>query len=106
VPAKISGYSTSEPIAPPKGSNTGSVVADKSQSDATAAAAATSQTGDHVTLTDSARSLQKLSEAIAQAPVVNATKVASIKQAVNGGTYKVDSARVADKMLQFETGLK
>lgn len=102
--AKISGYSTSETVAPLKGSNTGSVAPDKSQSDA--AASTTSQTGDHVTLTDSARSLQKLSEAIAQAPVVNAAKVASIKQAVNGGTYQVDSASVAEKLLQFETGLK
>ena len=104
MPAKISGYSTSEPVAPLKGTSTGSSVApDKSQSDA---ASSTSQTGDHVTLTDSARSLQKLSEAIAQVPVVNAAKVASIKQAVNGGTYQVDSASVAEKLLQFETGLK
>jgi len=104
VAAKISGYPTSEPVAPLKGSNPGSVVADKSQSDASAAAAA--QTGDHVTLTSSARSLQKLSEAVAQAPVVNATKVAAIKQAVNSGTYQVDATRVADKILQFESGLK
>jgi negative regulator of flagellin synthesis FlgM len=103
VPAKISGYSTSEPVAPLKGSSTGSVAPEKPQSDA---ASSTSQTGDHVTLTDSARSLQKLSEAIAQAPVVNAAKVAAIKQAVNGGTYQVDSSSVAKKLLQFETGLK
>ncbi len=103
--AKISGYPASEPVAPLKGSKPGSVVADKSQGDASAAAA-TSQTGDHVTLTSSARSLQKLSEAVAQAPVVNAAKVSAIKQAVNGGTYQVDATRVADKILQFESGLK
>ena len=103
MPGKISGFTTSEPIAPPKGSSTGVVVADKSQSEQASAA---SQTGDHVTLTTSARSLQKLSEAVAQAPVVNGDKVASIKQAVNGGSYQVDSRRVADKMLQFERGLK
>jgi negative regulator of flagellin synthesis FlgM len=103
VPGKISGFTASDPIAPPKGSSTGSVVADKSQSEQASVA---SQTGDHVTLTTSARSLQKLSEAIAQAPAVNAEKVASIKQAVNGGSYQVDSRRVADKMLQFERGLK
>ena len=57
-------------------------------------------------LTSSARSLQKLSDAVAQAPVVNAAKVSSIKQALANGTYQVDSGRVADKMIQFENGLK
>ena len=103
MPGKISGFTPSEPIAPPKGSSTGGVVADKSQSEQAGVA---SQTGDQVTLTTSARSLQKLSEAIAQAPVVNADKVASVKQAVNSGSYQVNSRSVADKMLQFEQGLK
>jgi negative regulator of flagellin synthesis FlgM len=105
VPAKISGYSTSEPVALPKSSNSNSVVADKSQNDASAAAS-TSQTGDQLTLTDSARSLQKLSDAIARAPVVNASKVAAVKQAVNNGTYQINAGSVADKLLQFESGLK
>jgi negative regulator of flagellin synthesis FlgM len=105
VPGKISGYSTSEPLAPLKGSSTGSVVADKAQTDA-AAQSPTSQTGDQLTLTTSARSLQKLSDAVAQAPVVNSAKVASIKQALAGGTYQIDSASIADKMIQFESGLK
>ena len=104
--AKIGGFSTSEPVAPVKGSNSGGVVADKPQSEPAAAASATSQTGDHLTLTANARSLQKLSDVIAQAPVVNTAKVASIKQAVANGTYQVDSARVAHKILQFESGLK
>jgi negative regulator of flagellin synthesis FlgM len=105
VPAKITGYSTSEPLAPLKGSNSG-VGAEKAQSEAAAAAAAPSQTADQVTLTSSARSLHKLSEAVAQAPVVDAAKVASVKQAVNSGTYQVDAGRVAQKLLQFERGLK
>jgi negative regulator of flagellin synthesis FlgM len=105
VATKIGGYPTSEPLAPLKGSTTGNVAADKSQPDASTTSS-TSQTGDHVTLTSAAQSLQKLSEAIAQAPVVNASKVASIKQAVNGGTYQIDSGSIADKMLQFENGLK
>jgi negative regulator of flagellin synthesis FlgM len=107
VPAKIGGYSTSEPVAPLKGSNSGGVVADKSQSEAApAAASTTSQTGDHLTLTANARSLHKLSDVIAQAPVVNTAKVAALKQAVTSGTYQIDSARVAHKILQFESGLK
>ena len=103
---KISGFSAAEPVAPPKGSNSSGVVADKSPGEGSAAPASTSQTGDHVTLTDSARSMQKIEQAVAQAPVVNTAKVASIKQAVNNGTYQVDAGRVADKILQFESGLK
>ena len=106
MPNKIGGYTATEPLAPIKGSNSNGVVADKSQGDAAGAAASTAQSGDHVTLTDSARSLQKIEEAVAKAPVVNAAKVASVKQAVQSGSYQVDAGRVADKLLQFESGLK
>ncbi len=103
---KISAYSTAEPVAPIKGSNSNGVVTDKSQGEASAPAASASKSGDTVTLTHSARSLQKIEEAVAKTPVVNAVKVASVKQAVNSGTYQIDSGRVADKLLQFESGLK
>jgi negative regulator of flagellin synthesis FlgM len=107
VTDKISAYSTAEPVAPLKGSNSSSVVADKSQGEAAAAAGApAAQAGDTVTLTNSARSLQKIEEAVAKAPVVNAAKVAAVKQAVNSGTYQVNAGQVADKLLQFERGLK
>ena len=104
--AKISAYSAAEPIAPVKGSNSNSVVADKAQGEASAAGTPAAQTGDTVTLTDSARSLQKIEEAVAKAPVVNASKVAALKQAIHSGTYQVDAGRVAEKLLQFERGLK
>jgi negative regulator of flagellin synthesis FlgM len=106
VTDKISAYSTAEPVAPVKGSNSNGVVTDKPQGEASAAAAAAPQSADTVTLTNSARSLQKIEEAVAKTPVVNAAKVASIKQAVNSGSYKIDAGRVADKLLQFESGLK
>jgi len=54
---------------------------------------------DSVTLTDSARTLQKLSEAVAAAPVVNGAKVESIKSQLASNTYKVDSLKVAAKLL-------
>ena len=103
---KISAYSTAEPVAPLKGSNSSSVVADKSQGESSAAGASATQAGDTVTLTNSARTLQKIEEAVAKTPVVNAAKVAAVKQAVNSGTYQVNAGQVADKMLQFERGLK
>ena len=108
MPDKISGYKATQPLAPVKGSKANTPVADQSGSDAAtgAASTATSQSSDHVTLTDSARSLQKIEEAIAKAPVVDTAKVAAIKQAVSSGTYQIDTGRVADKLLQFERGLK
>jgi negative regulator of flagellin synthesis FlgM len=105
VSNKISGFSAAEPVAPVKGSNS-SAVAPEKQGEAAGANAAATQSTDQVTLTSSARSLQKIEETIAQTPVVNSSKVAAVKQAISSGTYKIDSAKVADKLLQFERGLK
>jgi negative regulator of flagellin synthesis FlgM len=105
VTDKISGISIAEPVAKPAGSGGNAVVADKSQGEGSAAAS-TAQTADHVTLTDSARSMQKIEEAVAKAPVVNAAKVAAVKQAINSGTYKIDPAQIAGKLLKYERGLK
>jgi negative regulator of flagellin synthesis FlgM len=105
VTERISAFSSADSVASVKGSSGAGAVADKSQGDGSAAAA-TSQTGDHVTLTDSARALQKIEEAVAKTPVVNSAKVAAVKQAVSSGTYQIDAGRVADKLLQFERGLK
>jgi negative regulator of flagellin synthesis FlgM len=107
VTNKISGYQATEPLAPAKGSTAIGAAADKAQGDATAGASATTaQTGDQVTLTDSARSMQRIEESVAKAPVVDAAKVAAVKQAVTAGTYQIDAGRVAGKLLQFERGLK
>ena len=106
MPNKISGYNATDATAPAKGSSSGVQTADKSQSAAASAAGTVPPAADHVTLTGSARILQKLSEAVAGVPVVNAAKVATVKQAVQSGTYKVDAGRVADKLLKFERGLE
>jgi negative regulator of flagellin synthesis FlgM len=105
VSNKISGFNAAEPVAPVKGSSSNAVAPEK-QGESAGTTAAASQSADHVTLTSSARSLQKIEETIAQTPVVNASKVAAVKQAISSGTYQVDSGRVADKLLQFESGLK
>lgn len=102
---KISGISIAEPAAKPAGSGSNAVVADKSQSEGSAAAS-TAPSKDQVTLTDSARSLQKIEEAVAKTPVVNAAKVAAVKQSISAGTYKIDAGQIASKLLQYERGLK
>jgi negative regulator of flagellin synthesis FlgM len=106
VTNKISGYPTTEPVSPVKGSTSSAAVVDKSQTESSSQPAQTAQTADHVTLTNSARTLQKVENRIAKAPVVDVDKVAQVKQAVTDGSYKVDAGRTADKLLQFERGLK
>jgi negative regulator of flagellin synthesis FlgM len=105
LPTKISGYNAPEPLTAPKGSSGPGAVADKSPADAPSAAAPAASTADQVTLTGSARTLQKLGDAIASTPVVNTAKVAAVKQAVQGGTYQVDPGKVADKIIQSERDL-
>ena len=106
MPSKIIGYNATQPLAPIKGTTGASTIADKASSEDAAAATAGGQSTDHLTLTDSARSLQKIGEAIAKAPVVDTAKVAAVKQALSSGTYQIDAGRVADGLIQFERGLK
>src|SRR5476649_1153481 len=78
VPNKISGISIADSVSKPAGSGSNSVVADKSSGEGSAAASK-AQSADHVTLTESARSMQRIEEAVAKTPVVNAEKVAAVK---------------------------
>lgn len=74
------------PSSPSKASGTGGVGA----------------TGDQVSLTASAALLQELEKEIAQLPVVDAGRVESVQRALATGTFQVDPARTADKLLQLE----
>lgn len=102
---RISGYNVTEPLAPIKGSNGGGQVADKTQGGSAPSAATPASSADTVSITGPALTLQKLGEAVAASPVVNTQKVSTVKQSVQNGSYKVDSGRVADKILQYERGL-
>ena len=61
--------------------------------------------GDSVTLTDGAVRLQKLARAVADAPATDASRVASVKDSVARGEYRINPERVADKILQAEREL-
>jgi negative regulator of flagellin synthesis FlgM len=60
---------------------------------------------DTITLSHSANQLQKLADAVAAAPVVDAGRVATVKSAIEQGTYQVDSQRVATKLLAAQKDL-
>jgi negative regulator of flagellin synthesis FlgM len=106
VTDKIRGFNASDAAAPVQGSSGGASAADKNRGAAASSTAAAAPAADHVTLTGSALILQKLSEAVAGAPVVNAANVAAVKQSVQSGSYQIDAGRVADKLLSFERGLQ
>jgi negative regulator of flagellin synthesis FlgM len=59
---------------------------------------------DTVTFTNAAAQLQQLEKSLADEPVINTQRVAEVQNALNSG-HKADPALVADKMLNFETGL-
>jgi len=61
--------------------------------------------GETVQLTASARLLGKLEEAIRAVPVVDAERVAALRDAIDSGSYEVDAHAVAERMLRLEREL-
>lgn len=58
------------------------------------------QSGDtSVSLGATAAQLQSMESSMAQAPAVNAAKVAEIKQAIAEGRFKINPEAVADRLL-------
>ena len=65
-----------------------------------------SSTTDTVSLSDNAVQLGKLENTVVSTPVVDTQRVEQVKQAIKDGSYEVDPAKVADKLMQFESILK
>ena len=57
---------------------------------------------DQLSLTDSARALRTLQEAVADVPLIDELKVAEIRQALADGKYTIDAARIASKLRELE----
>ncbi len=75
----------------------------------TSAASATpstpEQTGESVQITDAARQMNSLSQAIGALPDVDTQRVSALQQSIDQGQYQVNSGRIADRLLQLEGDL-
>ncbi len=54
----------------------------------------------------SAQTLDKIRESLASEPIVDRQKVDTVKQALQDGTYKINSENIATKLIEFEQLLK
>lgn len=87
-------------------SSDGRSTAGNRQTETSAPTGATTPTGtDSVTLTPTAQHLNELEQTLSTLPVIDAEKVAAIREAVDTGTYFVDAEVVAEKLLSFENAL-
>jgi len=67
--------------------------------------ASAQQYADRVSITPSAAKLQAVEQKLASVPVVDQVKVDKLKSAVESGEYQIDTLRIAEKFLRFESDL-
>lgn len=65
-----------------------------------------SSTLDTVSISSNAAQLEKLDNTAVASPVVDTQRVEQVKQAISNGSFEVDPAKIADKLMQFESILK
>lgn len=58
--------------------------------------------GDTVTFTTTASELLKLEESLSRLPDVDNVRVASIKAAIDEGSYRIDAGKIVDSLLKIE----
>jgi negative regulator of flagellin synthesis FlgM len=60
---------------------------------------------DSVNITDSARRLLALAQAVQSAPDVDKQRIAELQQSIGNGQYTIQPERIADRLLQMEQDL-
>jgi len=66
---------------------------------------APSSSADTLSLTSKAAQLQQLEAQISTLPVVDSQRVEDVQHSLATGSFEVEPAQVADKLLNFEAGL-
>jgi negative regulator of flagellin synthesis FlgM len=62
--------------------------------------------GESVTLTRTAAELLQLEESLQALPSVDQARVEAIRTAIDNGSYRVDTGRIVDSLLQSEAELR
>lgn len=92
------------PILPQPATTQGGTAASGAPGHAGESAGVAAKAGDRVELTDSARALQEAAKTTDGA-AIDTQRVEKIRQALADGSYKVDPARIADRMLSLDAQL-
>ncbi len=77
----------------------------RSESTAGQKPAAASTQPETVKLSNQAQTLSKLEENVAQLPDIDEGRIASIKQAIDDGSFTIDPERIAGKLASLEDKL-
>jgi negative regulator of flagellin synthesis FlgM len=64
-----------------------------------------SSQADSVHITDSARTMSALSQAVSSSPDIDSARVAVVQQALDAGQYTINPQRIADRLLQLDQDL-
>ncbi len=59
-------------------------------------------TADQITLTNAARRLSDLNQSVNDQPAVDQERVAALRQAIQDGSYQVNAAKIADRLLALD----
>ena len=70
------------------------------------AAAGTSTTPESVHITDAASQLAALEQAVRELPPLDGARVATLRSAIEQGTYTVSPDHIADHLMQLEQSLE
>lgn len=90
---------------PPTTIETGQSEATGNRRDAASSGRSAASRADTFSMTNRAAQLQRLEAQIENLPVVDTRRVEEVQRSLATGSFEVQPARVADKLLQFEAGL-